>query len=243
MTDARHPNLYSVYRGDQASEKGAWTRRALDIVLAIIALIIFAPFMLLISLCIWLENGRPIIFSQTRFGYGGQYFRMYKFRKFHRDCGTNGCPLTMTNDRRMTRLGSFLQATKLDELPQLWNILAGEMSFVGPRPETTEFGDCFTREYWGLFDHKPGIFGPSQVVFRNESSLYTNQGDPQQFYRDVLFPAKARIDLAYYSRRSVLSDFAWIVRGALAVFGLFCPSSPFLPGAPANRTSGEETSL
>lgn len=229
MTDVRHPNLYSVERPARTFDAGAAARRILDIALAIVGLVVLSPIILLICIAIFLEGGRPVIFSQVRFGYGGRRFVMYKFRKFHRDCGTNVLPLTMENDRRMTRLGGILQATKLDELPQLWNILIGDMSFVGPRPETTEFADCFTPEFGALLDHKPGIFGPSQVLFRNESSLFSDQVDPQQFYREFLFPEKARIDLAYYTRRNILSDVLWIARGALAVFGLFRPYQPSSP--------------
>ncbi|MFN4262012.1 MAG: sugar transferase, partial [Gemmataceae bacterium] len=191
----------------------------LDIGVALVALIVFAPLMALIALAMCLESGRPVIFSQTRLGCSGRYFTMYKFRKFYRDCGTGAGPLTMTNDQRMTPLGRFLQASKLDELPQLWNILVGDMSLVGPRPETPEFADCFNREFVSLLNYKPGIFGPSQVAFRNESSLYSSKTDPHLFYREAIFPAKARLDLSYYPRRTVLMDLVWIARGTFAVLG------------------------
>jgi hypothetical protein len=116
-------------------------------------------------------------------------------------------------------VGKLLLRTKLDELPQLWNILNGEMSVVGPRPETPAFADCFGEAYGKVLDYKPGIFGPSQVFFRNEGSLYPNDRDPERFYRDVLFPLKARIDLDYFPHRTMMGDLAWIFRGMLAVFG------------------------
>jgi lipopolysaccharide/colanic/teichoic acid biosynthesis glycosyltransferase len=106
----------------------------------------------------------------------------------------------------------------LDELPQLWNILKGDMAIVGPRPETFELASCFSGHYLRILDYRPGIFGPNQVLFRNESSFYPEDSNPEQFYRDVLFPFKANIDLEYFSSRTLVSDIGWIIRGILAVF-------------------------
>lgn len=193
--------------------------RMLDLAVVVILLVVFAPLMLLVAAAIVGESGRPIFFSQTRLGRRGRHFRMHKFRKFHERAGSIGRPLTMEDDPRLTRVGSLLARTKLDELPQLWNVLKGDMSLVGPRPESLDFADCFTGPYRAVLDHKPGIFGPSQVLFRNEASLYRGCADPEQFYREFQFPLKARIDLAYFTQRTLLRDIAWIARGALAVFG------------------------
>jgi lipopolysaccharide/colanic/teichoic acid biosynthesis glycosyltransferase len=197
-----------------------WARRIMDLVLAGTGLLVLSPIMALVALAIWIESGRPIFFSQVRLGKGGRHFRIYKFRKFHKDNGTAGRRVTVKNDCRMTRPGKVLERTKLDELPQLWNILKGDMSVVGPRPESLELSDCFTGVYERVLDHKPGIFGPNQVLFRDEGCLYPDGSDPEQFYRDVLFPLKASIDLACFHYRTVLSDIRWIIRGVLAVFGL-----------------------
>lgn len=193
-------------------------RRTVDIVMASAGLLVFCPCMVLIALAIWLDGGRPILFSQVRLGRLGQHFRIYKFRKFNSECAS-GCGVTVSHDARFTRLGRFLGATKLDELPQLWNILRGDMTTVGPRPESLSFADCFTRDYRGVLEHKPGIFGPNQFYFRDEGSLYPEACDPEQFYREVLFPLKARIDLAYFPHRTLGADIGWIIRGALGVFG------------------------
>jgi lipopolysaccharide/colanic/teichoic acid biosynthesis glycosyltransferase len=193
--------------------------RLFDIVLAAAALVFFAPLMFLLASAIILEGGRPIFFSQVRLGRDGLPFRMHKFRKFHERGRLAGGSLTMEDDQRFTRVGGFLARTKLDELPQFWNILKGEMSIVGPRPESTDFRDCFDGSYGIVLDHKPGIFGPSQVLFRNEACLYRGCADPEQFYRDVLFPLKAQIDLAYFPHRTLSRDVGWAFRGALAVFG------------------------
>jgi lipopolysaccharide/colanic/teichoic acid biosynthesis glycosyltransferase len=193
---------------------GDGLRRALDIVCAGAAVLLLAPAALIVALAIWIEGGRPILFSQLRLGRNGRPFRMYKFRKFKPDCDDRGCPLTLEEDGRLTRIGRILALLKLDELPQLWNVLRGDMSIVGPRPESLAFADCFSNGFERLHEHKPGLFGPCQVLFRHESKLYPTNMTAVEFYRKVLFPAKARIDLDYFPRRTLISDLAWIVRAA-----------------------------
>jgi lipopolysaccharide/colanic/teichoic acid biosynthesis glycosyltransferase len=194
-------------------------RRVLDLTVAGIGLICFSPIMLLIVLAIWIDGGRPIFFSQIRLGLRGRHFRIYKFQKFHSDCGSAAGLVTVENDPRFTHLGRLLGRTKLDELPQLWNILKGDMSIVGPRPESLELAHCFSGIYLRVLQYRPGLFGPNQVLFRNESSIYPDNYDPEKFYCDHLFPLKANIDLAYFPHRTLVSDIGWIIRGLLAVFG------------------------
>jgi len=189
-------------------------RRALDILGAGVAVSVLAPVMPIVTLAIWIESGRPIVFSQLRLGQNGRPFRMYKFRKFGPDCGSDGCPLTVEGDGRLTMIGRVLAVSKLDELPQLWNVLRGDMSLVGPRPESLAFSDCYRNGFEKVHEHKPGIFGPCQVMFRHESKLYPAGVPVVEFYRQVLFPAKAEIDIAYFSRRTLVSDLGWILRGA-----------------------------
>lgn len=191
-------------------------RRLFDVVAAAAGLVVLAPFMSAVAISIRLDSRGPALFRQLRLGRDGRPFYLYKFRKFE-DCVDTGRAVTLKNDPRMTRIGRLLERTKLDELPQLWNILIGDMSLVGPRPETLNFADCFREGYRGVLDYTPGLFGPSQTMFRNESVLYPADRDPEEFYRAVLFPAKARIDLIYFTRRSILSDIRWVIRGILAV--------------------------
>lgn len=198
----------------------AMVRRAFDLATALTALIIFAPAMLVIACAIKFDTPGPVLFSQFRVGRHGQRFRLYKFRKFRQRADGGGGSVTLKHDSRMTRVGRLLERTKLDELPQFWNVLVGDMAIVGPRPETLDFADCFVGSYLEILDHKPGLFGPNQVIFRSESSLYPQDQDPQDFYRTVLFPAKARIDLSYFPRRTFISDIGWAIRAGLAVFGL-----------------------
>jgi lipopolysaccharide/colanic/teichoic acid biosynthesis glycosyltransferase len=192
-------------------------RRALDILCAVAAGAVLAPAMVIVTLAIWIEGGRPILFSHLRLGQNGRPFRMYKFRKFRPDCDNNGCPLTVAGDARLTKVGRLLAASKLDELPQLWNVLRGDMSLVGPRPESLAFTGCFRDGFEKILQHKPGLFGPCQAMFRHESKLYPADVAAVEFYRDVLFPAKAEIDLAYFGRRTLVSDIGWILRGVWTI--------------------------
>jgi lipopolysaccharide/colanic/teichoic acid biosynthesis glycosyltransferase len=203
---------------DRRTGAAATAQRLLDLLIAIAGLAVLSPFMLLVVLLILIETGRPIFYSQTRIGRGGGRFRIHKFRKFYKDIGA-GSPLTVDHDPRMTPVGRFLALSKLDELPQLWNVLVGEMAIVGPRPESVDFSDCFSGSYAKVLEYTPGIFGPSQVAFRDERSFYPKNMDPIQFYRDVLFPVKATLDLSYFPNRTFLSDITWIVRGVVAVIG------------------------
>jgi lipopolysaccharide/colanic/teichoic acid biosynthesis glycosyltransferase len=202
---------------------GLDAQRTLDILVASAAMVLLSPVMVLVAAALLLEGGPPILFAQTRVGAGARPFQMYKFRKFRPDCGSNGCPLTLDGDSRLTGVGRFLAATKIDELPQLWNVLRGEMSIVGPRPESLDFASCFCGGFEEILRYRPGLFGPSQVAFRNERQFYPRDQDPTQFYRDILFPAKARLDLAYFSHRTIAADIAWMTRGALAVLGWIPP--------------------
>jgi lipopolysaccharide/colanic/teichoic acid biosynthesis glycosyltransferase len=192
-------------------------RRAIDIGCAAVAIPVLAPIMLLAIMAIWIEGGSPILFSQLRLGQNGRPFRMYKFRKFKPDCDDRGCPLTLEGDGRLTRIGRLLAVSKFDELPQLWNVLRGDMSMVGPRPESLAFADCFRDGFERIHEHKPGIFGPCQVLFRHENKLYPAGVAAVEFYREVLFPTKAAIDLAYFSRRTLGSDLGWVVRAVWVI--------------------------
>ncbi|MCA0316695.1 MAG: sugar transferase [Proteobacteria bacterium] len=205
--------------GHAARDVGEAASRCFDLMIAIAALIVLSPVFLAVMVAIWIEGGRPLFFAQVRLGRGGRPFVMYKFRKFAAASGTDGCPLTVAGDMRLTAVGAFLAATKLDELPQLWNVLRGDMAIVGPRPESMAFADCFRGAFEHVLDFKPGLLGPSQIYFRNECRFYPADADPTTFYREVLFPAKARLDLAYFPHRTLASDFALLVRGVLAVLG------------------------
>src|ERR1700722_5448883 len=118
-------------------------RRVIDVLCAGAALFLLSPVFAIVALVILIESGKPILFSQLRLGQNGEPFRMYKFRKFRPSCDGSGSPLTLQEDERVTAVGRILAETKLDELPQLWNVLRGDLSLVGPRPESLTFADCF----------------------------------------------------------------------------------------------------
>jgi UDP-N-acetyl-D-glucosamine dehydrogenase len=198
-------------------------KRVLDVIVAAAGLLLLSPVIVVIALAIYLETGRPILFAQIRLGQNGRHFILYKFRKFHQkegEDGNGGAPVTLKNDPRLTHVGKLLVRTKLDEVPQLWNVLKSGMAIVGPRPETLEFADCFQQGFQGVLNHRPGIFGPNQVFFHRESDLFPSGCNPMTFYRHVLFPLKARVDLAYFSHSNVFQDVGWIVHSLLAVAGL-----------------------
>lgn len=191
-----------------------------DRFVALMALIVVMPLLITIVFAIAIDSGFPVLFAQERLGLHGRRFRILKFRKFLPTVDGNTRPLTLANDSRFTRVGRFLAKTKLDELPQLWNVLRLDMAMVGPRPEVPEFEACYAGACRRVLDYRPGIFGPSQVAFRAEATFYPPDRDPQEFYREVLFPAKSAIDLAYYPSRTAFGDIKWVLRGILAVCGV-----------------------
>jgi lipopolysaccharide/colanic/teichoic acid biosynthesis glycosyltransferase len=191
-------------------------KRAIDVILGLIGLIVAGPVLALISLLVWLDSPGKVIFGQERLGLHGKRFRMLKFRKFPAHWVDEGPGVTTRNDPRMGKVGAILERTKLDELPQLCNILKGEMSFVGPRPESTRFADLFGGKYADLLNYIPGLFGPSQIIFRNENERYVADEDPDSYYRRVLFPQKAEIDLAYFRESNCLKDIIFIIKGAVS---------------------------
>jgi lipopolysaccharide/colanic/teichoic acid biosynthesis glycosyltransferase len=200
-----------------AQTVNAVLKRTFDIVAAATALLVLFPVMLLVAAAIRAETPGPIIFAQRRLGQHGRPFRLFKFRKFPDGPAEQGSAVTLHEDARLTRVGRLLQRSKLDELPQLWNVLIGDMSLIGPRPESPRFRDCFRDEYLGVLRYQPGLLGPSQVLFRNESALFPKNLDPESYYRETLFPVKACLDLAYHAEANVVRDLQWLLRGAVVI--------------------------
>lgn len=192
-------------------------KRILDVVLALILGVLLSPLFLLIVLALKATSPGPLLFRQERLAKGGSTFLMNKFRKFPANMGNQGPGVTLQFDSRMTRVGRLLERTKLDELPQLWNIFLGEMSFVGPRPESLKFRHLFRENFAAVLNYTPGIFGPNQTKYRNESAMYPTDEDPHVFYEQVLFPDKARNDLAYFQKATLVTDLWCIVSGLFAL--------------------------
>jgi len=193
------------------------TKRIFDVVLALASIGLLLPVGIIISVGMKIMSPGPLLYRQERLGKNGEIFLINKFRKFPADWGTRGPGVTLQGDSRMTNIGQFLERTKLDEIPQLWNILVGEMSFVGPRPESLAFSHLLQDEYKDVLRYTPGLFGPNQIKFRNESALYPQGVDPVEFYETQLLPRKAQTDLEYFARANFFSDLGWIIRGGFAL--------------------------
>ena len=179
--------------------------RILDISIVIISLPIVVPIVLTFSLLIYIDDPGSVIFSQRRLGKRKKIFNMYKLRKFRCNESPNGRSVTLSDDNRFTKVGKFIEKNKIDELPQFYNILRGEMSFVGPRPITMFFADEYENSYHALFKFRPGVFGPNQVKYRNESVLLSKQSNPEEFYRKFLIKDKAERDIIFFENANLYS--------------------------------------
>jgi lipopolysaccharide/colanic/teichoic acid biosynthesis glycosyltransferase len=174
-------------------------KRILDLVVSALGLLLLLPVLAIIAVIIKLDSPGPIFFRQERVGRGGRSFRIFKFRSMVVDAEHAGTALTLRADRRITRAGMFLRRSKLDELPQLINVLLGDMSLVGPRPEVPEFIKFYTPEQRVIIlSMRPGITDYAAILFRDESLLLDGRRDPVEVYRREIMPAK----LAHYERYS-----------------------------------------
>lgn len=202
-------------------------KRAFDLFWSSLGLAILLPLLLLVALLVKLEDGGPVFFRQVRIGRGGRPFRIWKFRTMVVDAERRGRALTVGEDDRITRIGRHLRRTKLDELPQLLNVLVGEMSLVGPRPEVPRYVERYTEPQRAILALRPGITDLASIKYRNESDLLGKAEDPETTYVQVVLPDKIQINLAYAARSGVGADFLVI----LATLGLY----------PADRIRGGST--
>jgi lipopolysaccharide/colanic/teichoic acid biosynthesis glycosyltransferase len=191
-------------------------KRSLDVVLAGTALVLAAPLILLIAVLIVLESPGPVLYRAERVGYRGRPLRMAKFRKMR--VGARGAALTAAGDPRFTRVGSWLARTRLDELPQLWHVVRGEMSLVGPRPEHFGFVVRHARDYGRILSVRPGLTGLSQLAFAREREVL-DDADPLDHYVTRLLPQKIGLDRLYAATLTVRGDLSVLV-GTLATLVL-----------------------
>lgn len=186
-------------------------KRLLDITVAALALVVLSPLIALLALAVKLDSRGPVFFRCSRVGRLGSQLAVLKFRKM-RD-GVSGPPLTAAHDDRFTRIGRFLANTKLDEIPQLWNVLRGGMALVGPRPEDPTIVDLHREQFAGILDVRPGMTGLSQLAFANEAAILADE-DRLNDYVERILPQKMRLDRLYVERRSLPMDLqilAWTV--------------------------------
>jgi len=192
-------------------------KRAFDFSAALAGLIALSPVLLLVALAIKASSRGPVFFRQERLGRNFQPFRIYKFRTMVADAPKLGGPLTAgTCDLRITQVGRFLRATKLDELPQLINVLNGEMSLVGPRPEVARFVEMFRDEYRDILCVRPGVTDPASLKYRHEAALLDKAANPEEEYVRNILPDKIAMSRDYIRRASWWYDLSLIVRTLLS---------------------------
>jgi lipopolysaccharide/colanic/teichoic acid biosynthesis glycosyltransferase len=194
-------------------------KRLFDIVFATAGLLALVPVLAACAIAVRLSSPGPIFFRQRRVGLHGRIFEMLKFRTM-RVAGSATAPeITIGQDPRITRVGAILRKWKLDELPQLWNVVVGDMSLVGPRPEVPKYVETYPAAMRELvLSVRPGITDPCSISLRNESEILATAEDPERFYVDTLLPEKLRVSGEYVKNRTFLSDIAIIARTVAAVF-------------------------
>ena len=186
-------------------------KRLLDILLSLFGLLVVAPLLPVVALLIKLDTKGPVFFACDRVGKDRKHFRMYKFRTMVETPKKVGQSVSPQGDVRVTRIGRLLRRTKINELPQLFNILNGEMSFVGPRPEAVDLAELYPPESNIVFSIKPGLVGPSQAKFRNEEELYPEGANPKKFYIAHILPEKLKIDMEYVGNPTLGKYFYYIL--------------------------------
>jgi lipopolysaccharide/colanic/teichoic acid biosynthesis glycosyltransferase len=191
--------------------------RIFDLLFAAIGLLVLIPFFFLISILIALESRGGIIFKQARIGKNGREFRLLKFRTMYSDSQNMGLITVGTRDPRITRAGYFLRRNKLDELPQLFNVLCGDMSIVGPRPEVRKYVEMYSIEQMKILSVKPGITDYASIQFANESEILGNSEDPENFYITQIMPEKIRLNLIFMERNNLFHYFQIIIRTILKI--------------------------
>lgn len=164
-----------------------------------------SPLLALLALAVAADSGLPVLFRQKRIGRGGAAFELLKFRSMR--IGMAGTSITAGSDPRVTRVGAILRKYKLDELPQLWNVLNGTMSLIGPRPEIPKFVDGNDPLWRGVLALRPGITDLATLVYRDEESILKDASDPEEYYRSTVLPAKLKMNLDYARRRTWRLDF------------------------------------
>ena len=193
------------------------SRRLLDLALGVPALLVSAPVIAVAATLVKLDSPGPAFFVQTRVGRGRRPLRIYKLRSMVHGAEGKGPAVTASSDDRITRVGRLLRKTKLDELPQLYNVVKGEMSLVGPRPEAPRYVEKYKPEWLPLLDVRPGITDLASLVFRDEEQLLSQAHDRERSYVQAVMPAKLQVALEGVQHSSVVYDLGILLRTALAV--------------------------
>lgn len=194
------------------------TKRILDILGSGSGLVIFSPVMVLIAVAIKFDTSGPVFYCQERIGKGFRPFRLYKFRSMVVGADQQGLQLTAGADVRITRIGRWLRRTKFDELPQLLNVLKGEMSLVGPRPEVRKYVEMFRDDFREILQIRPGITDYAAIAFRNEQADLAKYADPEKGYVNDILPRKIELYRSYLANLGILEDMKILLRTMRIIF-------------------------
>jgi len=199
-------------------------KRTIDIILTIFAIIMFAPVMLITAILIKMDSSGPVFYKQVRIGQNGKPFKLWKFRTMVNNAHLKGHSITSNHDSRITRIGGFIRSVKFDELPNLFNIISGDMSIVGPRPEVPEYVNRYDERMEEIFKVKPGLTGPAQLVFFNEEKLI-NKDNVRMIYPKIK-KKKLELDAMYAKSYNPLLDIQLIAK---TVIKLLQPQDDGMP--------------
>ena len=180
-------------------------KRVFDFLVSLMGLFLFTPLLVLLSLLIKFTSKGTIFFIQERVGENGVFFKMIKFRSMQM-IQDSDITISVKGDMRVTKVGSFLRRYKLDELPELWNVLVGDMSLVGPRPDVPGYADFLEGEDRNILKLKPGITGPASLKYANEEEILSRQENPKEYNDEIIYPDKVRINLDYYYQSNLWID-------------------------------------
>jgi lipopolysaccharide/colanic/teichoic acid biosynthesis glycosyltransferase len=189
-------------------------KRAFDIAASAAGLVLLLPVLAALAALVWIDSGRPVFFGHERIGRNFHRFRLWKFRSMR--ASDAGPQITVGGDCRVTSVGRFLRLSKLDELPQLWNVLRGDMSLVGPRPEVGSYVDLYRERYAAILSVRPGITDLASLEYRHEETILSAQPDPERHYREVVLPAKLNLADEYIGRQSLALDLRILLRTVVA---------------------------
>jgi len=193
-------------------------KRAFDIIISASGLIILLPLEILIALVIVIDDGGSVFFKQKRIGLNQRPFTLYKFRSMTASNNTFKENFDAGDKSRVTKIGTILRKTKLDELPQLFNVLIGDMSLVGPRPEVEKWVDIYPQQWAFVLTMKPGITDNAAVLFRNEEDILAKVSNPEMYYKEIILPQKLNIYSEYILNHSFTVDILIIVKTILSIF-------------------------
>ena len=193
-------------------------KRLFDIVLSFISLILLLPVFIVFSIWIMLDSKGAACYRQIRVGRNNRDFKLLKFRTMFVDSDKYGLLTVGEGDKRITRAGRFLRKYKLDEFPQLWNILKGQMSFIGPRPEVRKYVDLYTPEQLKVLEVRPGLTDYASMEFMEENKLLGESDDPEKTYREVVMPAKLALNLKYIREQNLGTDIKILIKTVRYIF-------------------------